>query len=165
MKYFARVKEREYEVDLGDENGAVSVNGLARQAELVRVSGNLTSFKFDGKSYQLFVSGNSGEYIVSRNGSKYLVRLEDEKTRYIRSLIKLEDKKHGQTEIKAPMPGLIVKCMVQEGEQVQIGQSLCIIETMKMENEIRAASDGVVKKMLTKEGDSVDKDVVLAIIE
>ncbi|CAB49799.1 acetyl-CoA carboxylase biotin carboxyl carrier protein subunit [Pyrococcus abyssi] len=58
--------------------------------------------------------------------------------------------------VTAPMPGKVLKILVQEGQQVKLGQGLLILEAMKMENEIPAPRDGVVKRILVKEGDAVD---------
>ena len=63
------------------------------------------------------------------------------------------------------MPGLIVKFNVEEGQAVKVGDSLVIIEAMKMENEIRSKTAGTVKKVLKAARDSVDKDALLLVIE
>ena len=57
--------------------------------------------------------------------------------------------------VAAPMPGLITKIMVSEGEKIVPGQTLLIIEAMKMENSINSASEGKVKKVLVSEGQEV----------
>ena len=70
----------------------------------------------------------------------------------------------GQEVVESPMPGNIWKVMVKEGDQVQAGDILLILEAMKMENEILAPRDGVVSSVNTTEGSAVntgDKLVVL----
>ncbi len=91
--------------------------------------------------------------------------LEDEKKRLVRGVIKSDDRSQGPAEIKAPMPGLIIKNFVKENQHVKKGDGLVIIEAMKMENELRAKADGIVKKVLVKEGDSVDKGETLITIK
>jgi len=70
-----------------------------------------------------------------------------------------------ETEIKAPMPGLVLRIDVKEGDQVEENSVLLVMEAMKMENEIFAPKKGVVKQILVKQGDQLMADDVLAIIE
>jgi glutaconyl-CoA/methylmalonyl-CoA decarboxylase subunit gamma len=63
---------------------------------------------------------------------------------------------HGTTKINAPMPGSIVKVIVKKGDAVKKGQSLLILEAMKMENEITAPSDGKVSDIKVIKGDCVN---------
>ena len=58
--------------------------------------------------------------------------------------------------VASPMPGTIIKFLVEEGDEVKVDQGLVIVEAMKMENEIRSNIDGVVKKINFKPGDAVD---------
>ena len=69
-----------------------------------------------------------------------------------------------ETAIAAPMPGLIVRYLVNEGDEVKAGDTMVILEAMKMENELPAPSGGKVKKLGFKPGDKVSKGDVLAII-
>jgi biotin carboxyl carrier protein len=63
--------------------------------------------------------------------------------------------------IKAPIPGLVVKVNVDEGDEVQAGQSIVILEAMKMQNELRAPRDGTVATVKVKAGDSVNQGATL----
>ncbi|MFQ5650372.1 MAG: DUF2118 domain-containing protein [bacterium] len=166
MKYFASIDDREIALEIDDDAGTtVSLNGSSSQSELIAIKDHLLSLKLDGRSYQVFIESNGNHYVVSLNGKKYEVTLDDEKSRLIKSLIKLEDSGHGHAEVKAPMPGLIVKILATEGQRIKKGDSLCIIEAMKMENEIRSNVEGTVTRIHTKEKESVDKDAVLMVIE
>jgi propionyl-CoA carboxylase alpha chain len=62
----------------------------------------------------------------------------------------------------SPMPGLLVRLSVKEGDEVKAGEELAVVEAMKMENSLRAAADGVVSKVLAKQGDSlmVDQPII-----
>ncbi|MNR65826.1 2-oxoglutarate carboxylase large subunit [compost metagenome] len=64
-------------------------------------------------------------------------------------------------EIKAPMPGLVLNVMVQEGQEVGKGDNLLVLEAMKMENIIKSPDSGIVKKILITKGDKVEKNEVL----
>lgn len=67
----------------------------------------------------------------------------------------------GLAEVRAPMPGKVVKVLCKEGDQVKTGQGLVVIEAMKMENELRASRDGKVEGLCVQEGQSVDGVTVL----
>jgi len=64
-------------------------------------------------------------------------------------------------EIKAPMPGLVLEILVSEGQTIQKGESVLILEAMKMENVIKAAGDGIIKSITVQKGNPVEKNQVL----
>ena len=64
-------------------------------------------------------------------------------------------------EIKAPMPGLVVRITVEEGTEVKKGDSLLVLEAMKMENVIKAPGDAVVGKIKVNAGQAVEKNQLL----
>ena len=67
--------------------------------------------------------------------------------------------------VRAPMPGLVLMLEVAEGEPVEKGQGILIIEAMKMENEIRAPIAGVVRRLAVSAGDAVERDALLCVVE
>jgi biotin carboxyl carrier protein len=66
--------------------------------------------------------------------------------------------------VKAPMPGVIIKVMVDEGDMVNAGDKVMVIEAMKMENDIKAHKSGTVKKIMVDQGDSVNTGDTLMLI-
>jgi len=79
-----------------------------------------------------------------------------------------EEKKAASAEgkvVESPMPGMIIRNEVKEGDRVQEGDVLLILEAMKMENSIMAPAAGTVKELKTREGESVKKGDVLAVVE
>tara|TARA_R110002072_G_scaffold534_1_gene3412 strand:+ start:19821 stop:20327 length:507 start_codon:yes stop_codon:yes gene_type:complete len=68
-------------------------------------------------------------------------------------------------ELLTQMPGKIVKIAVKKGEEVKKGQTLIILEAMKMENEIKSGMDGIVKEIHVKEGDALDSGVLMMEVE
>jgi pyruvate carboxylase subunit B len=70
-----------------------------------------------------------------------------------------------EREIRAPMPGLVLSVMVEDGQAVSEGDGLVVLEAMKMENELRAPADGVVKTVHVAPQDAVDKDALLIEME
>lgn len=95
------------------------------------------------------------------NGEKYEVSIENEYDALLKTLglDKLNTSKVNQ--LKAPMPGMVLKINVSEGQAVKKGDSLLLLEAMKMENVIKAAGDAVVKKILITEKNTVDKGQVI----
>jgi len=71
----------------------------------------------------------------------------------------------GSNVIEAPMPGNIFKVLVAEGDEIEVGQTVMVLEAMKMENDVTASSAGTVKEILVKKGDSVEADQVLLKLE
>jgi biotin carboxyl carrier protein len=64
-------------------------------------------------------------------------------------------------EIKAPMPGMVLSVMVSEGQEVKMGESVLILEAMKMENVIKAPADCTIKHIKIKQGNPVEKNQIL----
>lgn len=68
------------------------------------------------------------------------------------------------TEIKAPMPGKVIKILVKVGDRVAEDDEIMALEAMKMENPIFATAAGLIQEILIKEGDAVDADQVLVVL-
>jgi biotin carboxyl carrier protein len=75
------------------------------------------------------------------------------------------DASEGAGAIVAIMPGQVTRVMVEEGQRIEEGQAVCVLEAMKMENELRAERAGVVKAVHVRSGDDVEKDQVLVQLE
>lgn len=142
------------------------------------------SLEINGKAYSVtihdFTAANAE---VEVNGNKYDVNIKDLGIEQVSDLIpkysvvevpkvpvhkpELESQLFKPTSvtnltaIMSPLPGLIVKILVKEGDQVKAGQTLLIMEAMKMENEISAKADGTVTAIHVKEGDSVEEGIEL----
>jgi biotin carboxyl carrier protein len=119
----------------------------------------------DGKTYEVFCRFQNDKYEVTISNLKFSVSVEEEKKRALKKLIHAEADKPDLVEVKSPMPGLIARVEVKEGDFVQRGESLVIIEAMKMENEISAPSAGVVTQIFAKEKHSVEKSAVLMVLQ
>jgi acetyl/propionyl-CoA carboxylase alpha subunit len=117
-----------------------------------------------GKGYEvnLLKSPADGHgYFIRVNGKEFEVSVKS-KTELL--LEKMGMKKEGgskQQELKAPMPGLISSVLVKEGQKVQKGDPLLILEAMKMENVLKSLRDGEIKQIKIKEKQSVEKNDLL----
>jgi len=138
----------------------------------------MKKFKFTIRGNEYEVQINSFEDNIAEidvNGSIYQVELEEEvKTTKTPKLVRSKPVATKETKpkpaaglsrVEAPLPGTIFKVNVKEGDEVKKGQSILILEAMKMENNILAEKDGVVNKVHVSEGDAVLQGDVLAEIQ
>jgi biotin carboxyl carrier protein len=95
------------------------------------------------------------------NGNIFEVQLRDQYDELLQALgmDEVAGKKTG--DLKAPMPGLVVSVAVTEGDEVKKGDTLVVLEAMKMENSLKAAGNAMVKKILVHKGMTVEKNQVL----
>jgi biotin carboxyl carrier protein len=169
MKLTARLqrgeKTLEHEVELVPHE---SQNGIRRfrignqvaEAEVEEITPGVYSIILNGKTFEAFVSKRPGDgagiaspYWVVVGPRRYLVELRDPR-RWRRAGSSFEVE--GPQEIVAPMPGRIVRVLVNEGQDVERGQGLLVIEAMKMQNELRALRAGRVERIYIKEGSGVE---------
>lgn len=123
------------------------------------------SVLYKGKSYNIEVfEKESKHYVVNTFYSSYNMEVIDAETRYMQSRDESAGAK-GDNVIKSPMPGKVVKILVNVGDTVEAGQNVIIVSAMKMESEFKAVHDGVVTEIHVKEGDTVDGNQVLIVIE
>lgn len=167
MKYSVSVNGTEVELVLdGDQ---VRVGASAAHVRLVdpETGGNERMLIIGNEIHrvQLRPGADRGQYTLWIDGVRFDVEALDERMRAIRSLAAATAKPTGPAPLIAPMPGMIVRVNVAEGDGVQPGQGLVVMEAMKMENELRATSAGRVKRILVNAGTAVEKGVVLLEME
>jgi pyruvate carboxylase subunit B len=98
-------------------------------------------------------------------GLRYVVKVQDERSRRLALADRSLRPPEGELPIKAPIPGLVVKVQVAAGQQVAEGETLVILEAMKMENELRAPRAGVIHEVKTDPGAQVTLGQVLLTIK
>lgn len=164
MKYYARVNNNEYEVEVNGDT--VLLNGAPVNVDLVR-SGNteLYSVLLDGHSYEMLVNADRFNYQISVRGVQLQVQVEDERARRLNRARRLPSLPEGELAITAPIPGLVVRVLVAEGDTLEEGQPVVLLEAMKMENELRATRGGVVKSVMAAAGQRVDQNAPLIVLE
>ncbi|MBT8487929.1 MAG: acetyl-CoA carboxylase biotin carboxyl carrier protein subunit [Gemmatimonadetes bacterium] len=161
MIYQVTLSGRTFEVELGADG--VSVDGQALDADLSRLEGGPTwSLALDGASHR-FTARRVGKetWDLHLRGRRLRADVVDERTRAIRQMTGGVAASLGPKPIKAPMPGMVVKVEVEEGDTVGVGQGVVIVEAMKMENELKAAAAARVVKVHVSEGEAVEKDQLL----
>ena len=161
MIYHVTIGERTLVVEV--EGGRVTVDGDPVEADLGRVGdGPVRSLLVDGASYRVAASASGGGvWDLHLGGRRVRAAVVDERTRAIRAMTGNGAAALGPRPVLAPMPGLVVRVEVAEGDTVRAGQGVVIVEAMKMENELRAEASGVVRRVHVREGEAVEKDQVL----
>lgn len=158
MKYFATIDDRTYEIDI-DHHGHVTVDGQKLDADMKLVGGrHLYSLLLNNASYEVLLDTESEKrnfYTVMVSGLQYTVKVQDERSRRLALVDRSLRPPEGELLIKAPIPGLVVKVPVEVGQEVSEGETLVILEAMKMENELRAPRRGVISEVRVAAGDQV----------
>jgi pyruvate carboxylase subunit B len=161
MKYTTFVNNKQFEVEV-QRDGSVIVNGKHHEVDWLELTESLYSIIKDNKSLELAIDEHHGEYEILLEGRLYEAQVLDQ-----RAMMMLSRKgglKLDSGEIHAPMPGLIIDVLVQVGDTVEDGQTVVILESMKMQNELKAPRAGAVQNIQCKKGDTVDKNALLVII-
>jgi biotin carboxyl carrier protein len=124
---------------------------------------DLLSIIIDGRSYQVDIHTDKDAHEVLIEGEHFEFELFDERKALLKKSAAIGVE--GVQEINSSMPGKIIKILVAEGEEVEQGQGLVVVEAMKMENEIKSPKAGVVKKVGVKEGEAVEAGALLVVVE
>ena len=165
MRYITTIDGQEFLVEILDEHH-VMVNGKLYQVDFDSVSDQpVYSLLVDGSSFEAHVYPSEEGWQVLLYGLLYPAQVEDERERRLRASLGSRVIPHGEFHLRAPMPGLVVSIPVDEGQLIQKGDVLLVLESMKMQNELRAPREGTVTRIRVKTGDSVEqKQTLLSVI-
>jgi biotin carboxyl carrier protein len=187
MRYIARLGERQFTVALPDDGQEqhVSLDGHELDVAWNAIGETLSALSATGagaahygliagtRSHDVYVRPIGGDeeqeaagaqsFEVSLDGRTFVVTLQDERTRALASLAG-EGHISGDVTIRAPMPGLVSNVLAMEGAEVQRGQTIIVLEAMKMENDLTTPRPGVVKSVRVVKGQTVNQGDVLAVV-
>jgi len=164
MKYIATIDDQEFVIDINRE-GEVTVNGTPYAVDIQGVgSDSLYSLIVDGKSYDVFIDEHDDQFVVVMWGGLFEVTVQDERTRRLAGLRRGPVAPVGEVLIKAPMPGVVVEVPVSEGQSVETGDIVVVLESMKMQNEFKSPRAGVVHSVRVKAGDRVEQNQIMVTI-
>lgn len=170
MKFLVRIEGREKQVEIEERNGLylVSVDGRRHRVDCCNFGHrNHLSLLIDNKSYLIEsapLAAEEGRYYARVMGRHYEVEVLDELLLAVRRAEGSKEKA-GTHVISSPMPGLIVEVKVKEGDRVCAGETVLVMEAMKMQNELIAEVDGVVREVMVKEKQTVESQSRLVVIE
>lgn len=162
MKYRVDIEGQEHEVDIQITPGgsvSLALDGEPVDADVTPVPGGVNLRMNDGRIYDVAIGGRSEEMTVAAGPYRTMAHVESERARARKG--GRGGKSKAENELRAPMPGRIVRVLVSAGEEVEANQSLAVIEAMKMENELRAKGPAKVASIEVSEGQNVEGNAVL----
>jgi biotin carboxyl carrier protein len=162
VKYIVDVSGRRLGVEVAGDR--VIVEGVSLVASLDAVDGTPVRLLKVGDTVHRVVArrtGARGAWRVGVDGWQFETEALDERTRAIRDLAVTQRAAQGPAPLLAPMPGLVVRVLVEVGAEVVAGQGLVVVEAMKMENELRATAPGRITAVHAVAGTAVEKGTVL----
>jgi len=160
VKYVVTVAERSFEVLLN--GGEVVVDGRDASAKLTSVPDTpLRELVYNGKSSTYAMTPDADGWLVLVGGEAHRMQVDDERTIRLGKLSERGERGGAGGTVKAPMPGLVLRVEVEEGDAVSAGDGLVVLEAMKMENEIKAPVSGKVTAIHVDGGQAVDKGMVM----
>lgn len=163
--YKAKINnDQTFETEIDKDGKSAIINNKETAFELFREHRNIFQVLKDNKTFEVLVlkfNPKEKTLTLKVNGNRYDVVLKD---KYDDLLAKLgmDINTHKKvSNVKAPMPGLVLNVLVQEGSTVKKGDALIVLEAMKMENILKSPADGNIKKVSVKKGTAVEKNQIL----
>ena len=160
----ARIGNRTFDLVLDDDQ--LLVDGEPVPYSFEQVADGYYTLLLEGTSYSLVLESGPGEGVrVHLAGRQLEVQVKDERALLLERFGLKEAGKAAQRTVHAPMPGLVLRVLVEPGQTVQEGDGLLVLEAMKMENELRAPADGAIAAVHVAPGDAVGKNELLVEFE
>lgn len=164
MKYVVTLRERTFEVTVDGDR--VRVDGREHTTEFTGIPHTpLRQLVLDGASRMFALEREEEGWTVQAGGERWSVHVEDERTRALRELTGQQHGRGAVGLIRAPMPGLVLRVEVEEGQAVEAGAGVVVLEAMKMELPMKADADGVVSELRVAPGDQVEKGALLLVVQ
>jgi len=165
MKYITTIGDQQFTVEIIDSQHVI-FDGIPFEVDFESVSGQpVFSLLVDGKSHEAYIYDDEDGWEVLLKGTLYPVSVVDEREHRLRAAFGSGPSQTGAYHLKAPMPGLVVSVLVNEGDQIKEGDVLLILESMKMQNELKSPRNGVVSRVITQAGDHVEnKQILLSVV-
>ncbi len=148
------------------KDGAYVLDGKTISPDIVSIRNGLFHVISDNKSYNAEIVKHDAvdkTFHIKVNNNIYKVQVKDKFDVLLKELGLDVSNSRKVTDLKAPMPGLVVEVAVEEGQEVKQGEKLIVLEAMKMENILKAPNDVIIKKVSVKKGSTVEKNEVLIV--
>jgi biotin carboxyl carrier protein len=156
--------KNEFNVEIDQSLNSGVIDGNSFDWDVIQNRGNNYSIIKDNKSYNvevLTVKPEEKLFLIKVDGIKYSLTAKDKYDELLHRLgmDNLVNKK--VADLKAPMPGLVLEIAVKVGQEVAKGDTLLILEAMKMENVIKSPTDGVIKSISVNKTETVEKNQLI----
>ncbi len=164
MLYDVTIDGKNYRLDLNRAEGRwhCRLDGQELEVDAVLTRKDVLSLRIGNLAYEVKLERVGNDLHLWVGSTRFAAEVRD--PRSLRSRIRAGDD-HGPKKIVAPMPGKVVRLLVRDGDEVEQGAGVAVVEAMKMQNEIKSPKKGSVQKILVTEGAAVNAGDVLAIIE
>ncbi|RZL48421.1 MAG: biotin/lipoyl-binding protein [Pedobacter sp.] len=161
--YQIKVNDK-YDFDISADHKLIKVNNEVVELSTLPLNASSNSVLYHNKSFNIevveFIPADKTA-VVKVNGNIYKLVIKDQFDQLLKQLGMDNLAVSKILQIKAPMPGLVLNVLASEGDEVKKGDSLLVLEAMKMENMIKSPTDGIIKKIEVKQGDKVEKNQLL----
>ncbi len=150
--------------DAPDGRLVLTVEGKRHEVDALALAHGAVSLLVDGRVYDVEFDDVGEEVQVLVRGEVFRIDVADERSLRLRAgatPLKVE----GRVTLTAPMPGKVMRLLVKQGESVQEGQGLVVVEAMKMENELKSPKAGTVTEVFAREGAAVEANAKLLTVE
>jgi biotin carboxyl carrier protein len=155
---------KKFNFEISSERNQTLINGLPFEGDILKINERSFHVIYNDKSYnaELIDFDKSQKTCSVKVGNNiYPMQMSDQFDELLQQLGMDNLSSNKIAELKAPMPGLVLRLLVSEGDQVMKGDNLLVLEAMKMENIIKAPADVVVKSLKVIAGDKVEKNQLL----
>lgn len=184
MAYISSVNNQAYTIDTGENNERreITIDGTAQSVDWLPIAplaadpkgqigaGGRYSLLIGGKSYEVFArrvakpdEKDGYTYELQVAGQRFEVHVQDEREKALAGSIK-SGHEADEAKVRAPMPGLVLGVTVEVGASVERGQTVVILEAMKMENDLAAPIAGTIKEVKVSKGQTVNQGDVLVVV-
>ena len=154
---------RTVELERDGDCWKISLDGQPVDADAVEIDPNTLSLILEGQSYEVRITHSADGVLKLQTGlQEFSAEVVDPRAWRGRRHGALEVE--GRQQVTAPMPGKVIRILVQAGDRVEVGQGLLVVEAMKMQNEIRSPKGGTIERLHVKEGQPVNAGEVLCIV-
>lgn len=165
MVYEVTIDGKDYRLELAraETGWQCRLDGREMQVDAVLTRRDVLSVLIGGKAYEIKREHTASDMHLWVGSVRYLAELRDPRSLRSRKGAGADEK--GPKKLVAPMPGKVVRVLIGEQHAVEAGQSVLVVEAMKMQNEIKSPKKGTVQKIVAAEGANVNAGDVLAIVE
>jgi len=164
MLYDVTIDGKKYRLDLNraEARWTCRLDGLEVEVDAILARPDVLSLRIGNRAYEIKSERVANELHLWVGSTRFAAEVRD--PRSLRGRSRTGDDK-GPKKIVAPMPGKVVRLLLHDGDEVELGAPVAVVEAMKMQNEIKSPKKGILQKILVKEGAAVNAGDVLAIVE
>lgn len=165
MIYDVTIDGKPYRLTLDQLGGRwrCRLNDRDVEIDAVLTRPDVLSILIGGKAYEVKRERTPNDTHLWVGSARYAAEIRD--PRSLRGRKGGQAQEDGPKKLIAPMPGKVVRVLLQEKDSVEAGQGILVMEAMKMQNEVKSPKKGIVQKILPQQGDAVNAGDVLAIVE